>query len=419
MREFWLEIWTDLNTEVVLWQLGVLAGSLLLAWGINRMLGQHILKNAPESWKAGVGGIRRVLFPLVALALVTIGRLTLQHWQHVTVLKLASTLLLAMAVVRLAVYMLRYVFSPSSLVRAMESLIVTVVWVMVALHLTGLLPELTALLDELSFSIGSKKISVLLVMQAIVTAMVTLFVTLWVGRLLENKVMHAEQIDMNLRVVFSKLLRVLLILVGVLVALSAVGFDITLLSVFGGALGVGLGLGLQKIASNYVSGFIILLDHSLHMGDVLTVDGHYGLVHQLRARYLVLRKLDGTEVVIPNDTLITSTVINHSFSDRKARVLIPVQVSYDSPLEKAMQVMRDVAVKQARVLDEPNPDVLVQGFGESGIDLQLSVWVDDPEEGFASLKSALYLSILEGFREQGVVIPFPQREVRVLPQPGI
>jgi small-conductance mechanosensitive channel len=323
-----------------------------------------------------------------------------------------------MAVVRLAVYMLRYVFSPSSLVRAMESLIVTVVWVMVALHLTGLLPELTALLDELSFSVGSKKISVLLVMQAIVTAMVTLFVTLWVGRLLENKVMHAEQIDMNLRVVFSKLLRVLLILVGVLVALSAVGFDITLLSVFGGALGVGLGLGLQKIASNYVSGFIILLDHSLHMGDVLTVDGHYGLVHQLRARYLVLRKLDGTEVVIPNDTLITSTVINHSFSDRKARVLIPVQVSYDSPLEKAMQVMRDVAVKQARVLDEPKPDVLVQGFGESGIDLQLSVWVDDPEEGFASLKSALYLSILEGFREQGVVIPFPQREVRVLPQPG-
>jgi small-conductance mechanosensitive channel len=205
----------------------------------------------------------------------------------------------------------------------------------------------------------------------------------------------------------------------VLVALSAVGFDITLLSVFGGALGVGLGLGLQKIASNYVSGFIILLDHSLHLGDVLTVDGHYGLVHQLRARYLVLRKLDGTEVVIPNDTLITSTVINHSFSDRKARVLIPVQVSYDSPLDRAMQVMREVALEQPRVLDDPEPDVLVQGFGENGIDLQLSIWVDDPEEGFASLKSAVYLSILEGFREQEVFIPFPQREVRVLPQTTI
>lgn len=418
MREYWLEIWSDLNSEVVLWQLGVLAASLLLAWVINRMLSQQISRNASESWKAGVGGIRRVLFPLLALALVTIGRLILQHWQHVTVLKLASTLLVAMVVVRLAVYMLRYVFSPSSLVRAMESLIVTVVWGVVALHLTGLLPELTTLLDELSFSIGSRKISVLLVLQAIVTALMTLVATMWVGRLLENKVMHAEQIDMNLRVVFSKLLRVLLILVGVLVALSAVGFDITLLSVFGGALGVGLGLGLQKIASNYVSGFIILLDHSLHLGDVLTVDGHYGVVHQLRARYLVLRKLDGTEVVIPNDTLITSTVISHSFSDRKARVLIPVQVSYDSPLERAMQVMRDAALRHPRALVDPEPDVLVQGFGESGIDLQLSIWVDDPEEGFASLKSALYLSILEGFREQGVVIPFPQREVRVMRRPA-
>jgi small-conductance mechanosensitive channel len=418
MRDFWLEILSDLNSQAVFWQLGVVLASLLLAWGINRLVGWRILRNAPESWKAGIGGIRRVLFPLIALALVTIGRLTLQHWQHVTVLKLASTLLLAMAAVRLAVYMLRYVFSPSGWMRATEGMIVTVVWGMVALHLTGLLPELTDLLDELSFSVGNRKISVLLVFQAVVTAAVTLVATLWVGRLLESKVMHAEQIDMNLRVVFSKLLRVSLIVVGVLVALSAVGFDITLLSVFGGALGVGLGLGLQKIASNYVSGFIILLDRSLHLGDVLTVDGHYGLVYQLRARYLVLRKLDGTEVVIPNDTLITSTVINHSFSDRKAQVLMSVQVSYDSALEKAMHVMREVADKHPRVLADPKPDVQVTGFGESGIDLQLSVWVDDPERGYGSLKSALFLNILEGFRGQGIEIPYPQREVRVLQQPA-
>lgn len=418
MRDFWLEILSDLNSQAVFWQLGVVVASMLLAWGINRLVGWRILRNAPESWKAGIGGIRRVLFPLIALALVTLGRLTLQHWQHVTVLKLASTLLLAMAAVRLAVYMLRYVFSPSGWMRATEGMIVTVVWGMVALHLTGLLPELVDLLDELSFSVGNRKISVLLVFQALVTAAVTLVATLWVGRLLESKIMHAEQIDMNLRVVFSKLLRVSLIVVGVLVALSAVGFDITLLSVFGGALGVGLGLGLQKIASNYVSGFIILLDRSLHLGDVLTVDGHYGLVHQLRARYLVLRKLDGTEVVIPNDTLITSTVINHSFSDRKAQVLIPVQVSYDSTLEKAMQIMRDVASRHPRVLADPKPDVQVQGFGESGIDLQLSIWVDDPEQGYGSLKSALFLNILEGFRGQGVEIPYPQREIRVLQQPA-
>ena len=416
MREFWLEIWTDFNSEIVLWQLAILVVSLVIAWGINSLLSRQIRQNAPDSWKVGIGGITRVMFPLLALMLTTTGQLALSHWQHAGLLKLASTLLAAMAVIRLTVYLLRYIFAPSGWVRTTENIIVSIVWGLVALHLTGLLPELTALLDGAGFSIGQRRISILLVLQAIVTATVTLVAALWVGRLLENKVMRTEQMDMNLRVVLSKLLRFLLIVVGVLVALSTVGFDITLLSVFGGALGVGLGFGLQKIASNYLSGFIILLDHSLHLGDVLTVDGHYGVAHQLRARYLVLRKLDGTEVIIPNDTLITSTVINHSFSDRKARVLVPVQVSYDSPVEKAMQIMREAALGHPRVLSDPQPEALVQGFGESGIDLQLSIWVNDPEEGFASLKLALCLKIWEGFRANGVVIPYPQREVRMVGQ---
>jgi small-conductance mechanosensitive channel len=414
MRDFLPEIWSDLQSVTLLWQLAVLVASLLLAWMINSLLGQRIRQNAPESWKVGVGGVTRIMFSLFALILTSTGQLVLNHWQHTGLLKLASTLLAAMAMVRLSVYVLRYIFQPGGWVRTTENLVVALVWGLVALYLTGLLPEIAAMLDDLSLGIGQRRISVLLVIQALVTASLTLVATLWAVRFLENKVMHTEQIDMNLRVVLSKLLRVLLILVGVLAALSAVGFDITLLSVFGGALGVGLGFGLQKIASNYVSGFIILLDHSLHMGDVITVDGHYGVVHQLRARYLVLRKLDGTEVVIPNDTLITSTVINHSFSDRKARVLIALQVSYDSPLEQAMQIMREAAIDHPRVLVDPEPDVLVQGFGESGIDLQLSLWVDDPEEGFARLKSELYLKIRDGFRANDIAIPYPQREVRML-----
>jgi small-conductance mechanosensitive channel len=414
MREFWPEIWTDLLSEVMLWQLVVFAASLLLAWIVDHLLSRQITNNAPESWKVGIGGIRRVMFPLLALVLTTTGQLVLNHWQHTGLLRLASTLLVAMAVIRLAVYLLRYIFSPSGWVRATENMVVALVWGVVALHLTGLLPEITALLDNLSFGVGHRRVSVLLVLQALTLAALTLVATLWVGRVLENRLMQAEQIDMNLRVVLSKLLRALLILVGVLFAMSAIGFDITLLSVFGGALGVGLGFGLQKIASNYLSGFIILLDHSLHLGDVLTVDGHYGVAHQLRARYLVLRKLDGTEIIIPNDTLITSTVINHSYSDRNARVMVPLQVSYDSSLEKAMQIMLEAATDNPRVMQEPKPEVLVQGFGENGIDLQLSVWVNDPEEGFASLKSALYLKIREGFLANGIAIPYPQREVRML-----
>lgn len=413
MHEF-LEIWSDLRTETMLWQLAVLVASLILAWAINKLLGREIMKNAQDAWKVGIGGIKRIVFPLTALALTTMGRIALAHWQHTGVLKLASTLLAAMALIRLVVYLLRYIFAPSGWVRTTENLIVFLVWGIVALHLTGLLPEVVSLLDATGFSVGHRQISILLIIQAILTAALTLATTLWIGRVLENKVMRAEQIDLNLRVVLSKLLRILLIVVGILVSLSAVGFDITLLSVFGGALGVGLGFGLQKIASNYLSGFIILLDHSLHMGDVLTVDGHYGVVHQLRGRYLVLRKLDGTEVVIPNDTLISSTVINHSYSDRNARVLMPIQVSYDSPLDKAMKIIREAALGHPRVLQIPAPDVQVQGFGESGIDLQLSIWVDDPEEGFGSLKSSLYLKILAEFKTVGIIIPYPQREVRML-----
>ena len=222
---------------------------------------------------------------------------------------------------------------------------------------------------------------------------------------------------MYFRVVMTKLVRILLTLVGVLVALSAVGFDITLLSVFGGALGVGLGFGLQKIASNYVSGFIILLDESVHLGDVITLDGHYGVVEQIRSRYLVLRKLDNTEVIIPNETLIASAVINHSLTDRRAKVQMPIQVSYEGDLELAMRIMREAAERHPRVLDDPAPEVHLKGFGESGIDLQLSFWIPDPEEGSSSLQSALYLEIWRAFQVQGVSVPYPQREIRILGTP--
>ncbi|HQR51226.1 MAG TPA: mechanosensitive ion channel, partial [Methylophilaceae bacterium] len=402
----WTELAADLRTPAVYGQLIVLVLSLSLAWLLNRILHGQIMHKAPESWKVGIGGAKRLLFPLSSLLFVHLGMLVLRHGgNHTSMLKLASSLLVAMAVIRLTVYTLRYVFAPSNWLRTAESAIVGTVWGLVALHLVGFLPELLRALDEISFTMGKHTISLWLILQAAAIVVVTIILALSASRFLENKLMRAEQIDMNMRVVLSKLLRVVLTLVGVLTALSAVGFDITLLSVFGGALGVGLGLGLQKIASNYVSGFIILLDQSVHMGDVMTINDHYGVVYQIRSRYLVLRKLDGTEVIIPNETLIASAVINHSLSDRKARILMPVQISYDSPLELAMQAMREVALRQPRVLKDPGPEVLVKGFGESGIDLNLSIWIEDPEEGSGSLQSAIYLGIWREFQQQGVAGP--------------
>jgi small-conductance mechanosensitive channel len=416
MRQaLWSEIAADLNSPAGYWQVGIVLTSLVLAWAVNRIISRRkVIDQAPESWRLGLGGLKRLLFPLTSLVFVYTGKFVLQHWQHTSLLVLASTMLVAMALVRLAVYALRYIFSPSTWLKTTENAISGVVWLFVALHLIGLLPEVLNALDEISFMAGKTRVSLLLVMQALVTVAVTVVIALWLSRLLENRVMRAERINMNMRVVLTKLLRVVLTVVGVLAALSAIGFDITLLSVFGGALGVGLGFGLQKIASNYVSGFIILLDESVHLGDVMTIDSHYGVVSQIRSRYLVLRKLDGTEVVIPNETLIGSSVINHSFSDRKARVSLPIQISYESDLQKAMSIMREAACSHPRVMQEPLPEAQVLGFGESGIDLQLLLWIPDPEEGSGSLKSAIYLEIWNRFREANIEIPYPQRDIRIV-----
>lgn len=412
---FWLELLHDLSSTSLLWELTALGSSLVLAWFATRWINLGIRKNAPESWKFGVGSASRVVFPLAAAIFANVSQAVFRHVQYPSsALKLAATLLIAMAVIRLVVYALRYVFSPGGWLKTVEGFVVGIVWGMVALHLTGLQPELVTFLDDLSFNVGARKFSVLLLIQSLLIASVTLVVTLWAGRVLENRLMHTEQLEPNLRVVLSKLLRVALIVIGVLSALSVVGFDITLLSVFGGALGVGLGFGLQKIASNYVSGFIILLDRSLHLGDVLTVDGHYGVAYQMRARYLVLRKLDGTEVVIPNDTLITSTVINHSLSDRKSQLRVAVHVSYDSDLDAAMRIIKESATSAVRVLSEPPPGVAVNALGDNGVHLELSAWVNDPENGYGSLQSQIYLNILRGFREHGISIPSPQRDVRVV-----
>ena len=414
MNMLWQELYADMSTTMVIWQLGVIVVSLLLAWSINGILRAYVMQHAPENWKVGISSINRVLFPLSSLLFVIVGKLVLGYWQHTSLLKLAITLLVAMAIIRLVVYALRYIFAPTGWVRTMESAISTTVWLLLALYLTGLLPELLEALNDISFSVGKHPITLLLIIQALLTILITLFIALWASRVIENKLMRAEHINMNMRVVLGKLIRVFLSFVAILIALSAVGLDITLLSVFGGALGVGLGFGLQKIASNYVSGFIILLDESVHMGDVITVDNHYGVVSDLRSRYMVLRKLDGTEVLIPNEGLITNAVINHSFSDRNARVQMPVQVSYESDLELAMKLMLDIAVHHPRVLADPPPAVLIKGFGESGIDLNLIIWIPDPEEGSSALQSSIFLEIWREFQKHSISIPYPQREVRIL-----
>ena len=414
IQVIWQEALADMSKPAALWQLGIIVTACAIAWAINGALRGYVMRNAPENWKLGIGGINRVLFPLSTFILVEIGIWVLMQWQHVSLLKLASKLLLAMAIIRLVVYAVRYIIAPGGLLKTLENTISSLIWLVLAMHLSGILPEVLEALESVKFSAGKNPMTLLLVLQALLTIVVTILFALWLSRFFENKLMRHEHLNMNMRVVLTKLLRIFFLFAAILIALSAVGLDLTLLSVFGGALGVGLGFGLQRIASNYVSGFIILLDKSMQIGDVIMVDTHYGVVSDLRTRYLVLRKLDGTEVIIPNETLIINPVINHSFSDHTARVQMPIQVSYDSSLETAMQLIQDIVMAHTRILKKPLPVTQIKGFGESGINLMLSIWIPDPEEGSAALQSEIYLEIWRSFQANKISIPFPQREVRIL-----
>jgi small-conductance mechanosensitive channel len=412
-----LDLWAEVQDVHVLWQVAVVGVGLLAAWG----MGHAIQSRFPADngrMGLGLGSVRRLQFPLTALVLVLIGRAVLNYWQTVHMLNVVVPLLVSFALVRIAFYMLQQVFAPSGWRNRLARVIGWTVWLGFALYVTGLAPDLLRFLDEAGLTLGKHRISLLLVLQGTLTVLITLLLALWVGRFLETRLMAAASLGINLRVMFSKLAQALIFLAAILIVLPAIGLDLTVLSVFGGMLGVGIGFGLQKIASNYISGFIILMDRSVGIGDLITVDNHTGQLTKMTARYVVVRGLTGLEAIIPNETIITSTVINHSYTDRRVRVGLPVQISYQSDLDTAMRIMEQAADHHRRVLKYPEAAAVILRFGDSGIDLELGVWIDDPQEGTLGLRSDLYREIWREFRQHNIEIPYPQREVRVLGAAG-
>lgn len=288
-------------------------------------------------------------------------------------------------------------------------------WLGVALYVTGLLDAVLAGMDSLSFNAGHQHISLLIILQGLISIAATVLVALWLGRFLETRIMDMQEMESSSRVLLAKVVRGALLILSVLVALSLVGIDIRVLSVFGGALGVGLGFGLQRIASNYICGFIILLDKSIRLGDVITLDNRTGTVARLTGRYMVLSGQDGAEFLIPNEMAITQALGNHSYTDRKIRIKISLQVAYNTPLERAMDIMVEAARQQEHVMSDPAPTVNLIDFADNGILLELLVWLDAPEVSQAMLRSKINMEIWREFQKSGIEIPFPQREVRIKP----
>lgn len=306
----------DSKNVDLLWQMGVLAACALVAWGAMRLI-TPFLARTDTVWHAG---LRRVGFPLFMLLVLRLGRDLAHHWlAKPHLLDLAVPLALALAGVRLAIYALRYALKPRESLKLWERTAAWLIWSAFALHITGLLPRIHAAMEALSFQSGGHRFSLWLLFQAGAVIVAALIIALTLARLVENRLMGITQMNLSLRMALSKAARTILLILAVLVALPAVGIDLTVLSVFGGALGVGIGFGLQKVASNYISGFIILLDRSVRIGDLVTVDNKYGQVSQINTRYTLLRALDGTETIVPNETLITQTVVNHSLSKPNVR----------------------------------------------------------------------------------------------------
>ena len=438
--QFSRELMDDLRNPDVLWQFGTLALCLAAAWWLARLLrrslGEHLDKKIGarideheasgdqrsraigQQLRMVGGGFSRILFPLLALALVLVSRAVLAQFHHVNFLHLAVPLLTAFVVVRALVYLLRQVFAPSGALAAGERWIAIAVWLAVALHFSGLLPELVRAIDAVVFHFGKQRISLWLIVQAAASVALTLLVSLWLSTVIESRLMRAESLDLSLRVVLGRFIKAVLVLVAVLTSLGLVGIDLTVLSVFGGALGVGLGLGLQRIASNYLSGFIILLDRSIRIGDLITVDKYSGAVTHINTRYTVLKAGDGTEAIVPNETLVNTPVQNLSFTTRENRLAIEVTVAYESDLDQVRGILLAAAGTHPRILAEPLPAVFLTKFGADGLELELGFWIKDPEAGSLNVRSELNFAIWREFKLHGIAVPFPQREIRLLGSAG-
>jgi small-conductance mechanosensitive channel len=408
----------DIRDPAFIWQALALATCLGLALLAARWWRGRHTEGAGRLGDAG----GRLAFPLTGMALTGLALLALKPFIHVNLLKLALPLLGSLALVRSVVFVLRQAFPRATWLATWERIIATFVWGWLALYLTDLSPAVIDALEQVDFKIGKQHVNLWMILHGVVTVFLTVVAALWVAGIIERRLMRVEQLDSSLRIVGVRVAKALLTVAAILTSLTLVGIDMTALSVFTGALGVGLGLGLQKIASNYVSGFIILLDRSIKIGNFVQIGTDTGEVTQITTRYTVLRHPGGAEFIVPNETLIAGTVQNQTYSDKRLRLASVIGVAYGADLDLACRLMCEAAAAQARVIADPPPKVLLTAFAESSINLELGFWIADPEEGRGNILSDVNFAIWRAFQANGITIPFAQREIRILneapPDPG-
>jgi small-conductance mechanosensitive channel len=407
------------------WELLVLALAVAGALLVQRTLGRFLLDtssglDARHIKRITLRSAQRIVFPLSMLLVALVGREILQAYQVAVplLLKLAVPLMMSLAVIRLTLYILRQALQPGPAVKAWEHLISTSIWLLVALHLLGWLPRVARAVDAFGYSFGTVRVSLLTVFELLLVVGVLMVLAAWLSTAVEAALSRSVYLSSGVKIGLSKTIKLVIYTLAGLLSLNAVGIDLSALAIFGGALGVGLGFGLQRIASNFISGFILVFDRSIRPGDVISINDKFGWVQELRARYIVVRDRDGVETLIPNENLITTEVINWSYSDKQVRIKLPVQISYQDDPEAAMEILARAAQGSARVLQNPPPAPRLLGFGDSGIDLELRVWIRDPQQGVNNVRSELNIAIWKGFKAAGISIPYPQQDLYVKELPA-
>ncbi len=403
----------DLTRPGAAAEFGILVVCLLAAWIVVRLMRG---RTAPaDSVWFGRHLVDGVLFPVLALLFAYAARVALETTIKPAVFRVAIPILISLVVIRLTVRVLTRTFPNVGWMRTIERSVSWLAWIAVVMWVTGMLPMVLDAMDDVRWKIGAAQVTLRSVVEGTVTAGIVIVLALWISGALERRLlMNVTGHDLSLRKIAATLIRTVLLFVGLLFAMSAVGIDLTALSVLGGAIGVGLGFGLQKIAANYISGFVILAERSIRIGDMVKVDNFEGRITDIRTRYTVVRSLGGREAIIPNETLITTRVENLSLADPRVLVQTAVQVAYGTNV-RALQPKLEAAIGAVpRVIDEPAPSVQLAAFSADGMDLTINFWIRDSENGQGNVKSLVNLAVLDVLDAEKVEIPFPQRVVHAV-----
>lgn len=400
----------------VLLELAALAVCVALALGFSWLLRRALsMQDDKASVLFGRSLIDGVMFPLVLLTLAYVARALITMVLPLAAFKVAIPVLVALVVIRVGVKVLQAAFTTAPWVKTLERTISWVAWLAMVLWVSGLLPVVLAEMDDITWKIGASTLSLRTLIEGVLTAGAVLIISLWISAAIETRLLRkATGGDLSMRKAVSNATRALLLFVGLIIALSAVGIDLTALSVFSGAIGVGIGFGLQKLASNYVSGFVILAERRLRIGDNVKVDNFEGRILDINTRYSVIRSPAGRESIVPNELMVINRVENLSTALTRVWQTSVVSVAYDSDVELVGRLLLQAVGEHADALKEPAPQASLSAFGANGLDFTVGYWINSGDAAEQlKLLSLINLGILRSLREHGIEMPYPQRVVHV------